>query len=402
MLRWHRLCALLTALLVVHIIWTGTGIQLADMRALVTHAPATDPDMEKMWQHHAGPPNFLVRQAPDFAAAPLPGGIDYASELEKTAALGRKAAPGAPMKLVELRMAGTVPAGHVQMGDKHLIFDLASGTPLPEKFLPPPPLPYEFAAPRQTFKRLHRFAFIPIGSWSTTFDLISGIALAILTVTGFIHYYRVYRARAKMKRNDLFWKGGSWWRQLHRWLSLGSAALLVWLLVTGLLLSINNVGQNIHWLIVGHPGKSPEQKDMSSPLSDGELASMASTSIDAFHRAEPDTALKVLRLRYFAGYAQGVIVAADADTTQLVFNAKTGARMTMSEPGYPDVGYVFEWEGNQVLKRLHRGDSLGMAGRWLITLGALAMCYLAISGLVMYYQDWTRRRRTGRGALIWK
>jgi uncharacterized iron-regulated membrane protein len=110
----------------------------------------------------------------------------------------------------------------------------------------------------------------------------------------------------------------------------------------------------------------------------------------------------VLRLRYFAGYAQGIVVVADRDTTQLVYNTATGTEMGLSEKGYPEMGFPFGWEWNQRLKRIHRGDIIGMSGRWIVTISALALVYLSISGLVLYYQAWKRRTRSGRRSLLWK
>ena len=110
----------------------------------------------------------------------------------------------------------------------------------------------------------------------------------------------------------------------------------------------------------------------------------------------------MLRLRYFAGYAQGVVIAADPDTTQLVFNTKTGAKMSMTEPGYPKMGFLLGWDLHQKMKQLHRGDYFGMPGRWLDTIGALAMVYLTVSGIIMYIQLLLRRRRIGKKELVWK
>jgi hypothetical protein len=67
------------------------------MPALVTHAPETGRDMQMMRQHINGPPNYSVVSAPDYCA------------------LGRVAAAGAALRLVELRMARGIPAGHVRM-----------------------------------------------------------------------------------------------------------------------------------------------------------------------------------------------------------------------------------------------------------------------------------------------
>jgi uncharacterized iron-regulated membrane protein len=170
-----------------------------------------------------------------------------------------------------------------------------------------------------------------------------------------------------------------------------------------MVLSANNVGQLINLqLTTGSTWKSGETADVSAPIQDAEIAPLTTVGIAAFKKGHPGIAMKALRLRYFSGYAQAVIISADKDTNQLVYNAKTGAPMTLSEPGYPDTYYPLGWEGNQILKRLHRGDSAGMPGRWLVTLAALAMCYLSISGVVMYLKEWWRRRKSGRGAFIWK
>jgi len=80
----------------------------------------------------------------------------------------------------------------------------------------------------------------------------------------------------------------------------------------------------------------------------------------------------------------------------------TDAEMGLAGKGYPDMGFPFGWEWNQRLKRMHRGDIIGMSGRWLAAISAFAGVYLAISGPVLYFQAWRRRYRSGRRALLWK
>jgi uncharacterized iron-regulated membrane protein len=218
MLRWHRLCAFLIFPLLAWVIVTGTGIQTADMIALVSHAPETDPDMLMMRQHINGTDNYSVVSAPDYTAPPLPADLNYVDAIEKTAALGRAAVPDAPLKLVELRSAEGRVAGHVQVDSRQLIFDLATGQPLPAADLPPAPPPREFKATRASFKFFHRFNFL--GPFGPALNGIAGIAVSILIITGLIQYVRLYRARMRTKSGSLFWRGGSLWRDLHRWISL--------------------------------------------------------------------------------------------------------------------------------------------------------------------------------------
>jgi uncharacterized iron-regulated membrane protein len=401
MMRWHRVVVFLTGLLLVYITITGVGIQVADMRVLLTHAPETDPDMLLMRQHHNGPPNYFVVTAPDYTAAALPARLDYVAAIRRTAQLGRAAAPGADLRLVELRSYVGKVAGHAQLNDRHLAFDVDTGAALPDAALPTPPLPQEFTSPRQVFKALHRFNFL--GPTATVPDVIAGPAILVLIVTGFIYYMRIYLRRRQINKTSPFWRGGGLWRDLHRWLSIVSVIVIVTLSVTGTLLAINSVGVSVHeWIHPRNGGRNPFEGDYSTPLRDAELASMTRATLVAFGRENPDTGIKVLRLRYFSGFAQGIVVAADRDTTQYVYNMATGAAMGLSEKGYPEMGFPFGWDWNQRLKRIHRGDVAGMSGRWIVAVSGLALAYLSISGLVLYYQAWMRRYRTGRRALLWK
>ena len=399
MLYWHRLLAVIGALVITYIAITGAGIELADMRALVTHAPETDPDMLMMRQHIDGPPNYGVVSAPDYTSAALPAGLDIASGLARAAALGRAAAPGADVRLVELRLSDGLPAAHVQMGQAQMMFDLKSGRRLPDARLPPP-APNNLPATRAGFKFFHKFTFW--GRWATGINALAGIALCGLIGTGIAQYVRLYRARLKLDRAAPFWKAGPWWRNVHRWTAVVCGVLVLWIAVTGLALSIDNFGAFIS--IATTPkshGVDPFAGDLSKPLKDEELAGMTRTTLAAFNRVEPGQGLKVIRLRYFVGYPQGVVVAADAATSQFVFNAVSGQRMSMHEAGYPNLNFPSGWEWHQRLKRLHRGDFFGMPGRWLDTVGALALVYLCLSGIVMYVQLWLARRRNGRKALVW-
>ncbi len=398
MLRWHRICATISAVFLLWIGIMGTGAQLADMRALLTHAPETDPDMLMMRQHIYGPPNYAVVSAPDYAAPALPDNTDYAAGIARAAELGRAAGPDQPLRLVELRGADGKVVAHVQMGERHMMFDLASGARLPDALLPPQQPGPGFASTRSTFKALHRFQFMP---WGVAINALASIALAILIFTGLAHYLKLYRLRAKGGRTAPWWKGGDLWRQLHRWIAVSASILVIWLTVGGLALSLDNVGSKIHQLLMTAKGSRAFDGDLSSPISDTELSPMTRTTLTTFHQREPGVGIKVLRLRYFVGYPQGVVVGADAQTTQHVYNARSGAVMQMWEPGYPDLNFPSGWELHQALKRFHRGDMFGLTGRWLVLLGGFSLIYLSLSGAIMYVQLLRRRRKSGRSELIW-
>ena len=401
MMYWHRLCAVALGLLLLYVAVTGAGIELADMRALVTHAPETDPDMLMMRQHIDGTPNYSVVSAPDYTAQALPPNLDIEAAVRRAATLGRTAVPSGDLRLVELRMVRGRIAAHVRMNERHLIFDLASGQSLPGTDLPPDPPGNHTVAVRSSFKYFHRFNYL--GQWATGLDGLAGIGFAVLIGTGLYQYARLYAARRRLDRHAPFWRAGGLWRDLHRWTAVAAGLVIIWIVATGLALSVDNFGAFVRGSLSPPPtGPSAFDGDLSSPLSDSDLAVMTRTTLDAFTRTAPGTGVKVLRLRVFAGFPQGVVVAADRQTSQRVFNARTGAAMSMSEPGYPSVGFPFGWDWHQRLKRMHRGDYFGMPGRWLDTFGALSLVYLTISGIVMYLQLLARRRKLGRPGWAWK
>jgi len=433
----HRTFGIVVVLVLFYIPLTGTLIQLADLRALVSHAPAADPDMQDMRVHGNGPPNYAVLSLPDYTAPALPTGLDYTESFARIAALAHAAAPGAPLRLIELRMAEGKPAGHVQVGAEHLIFDLSSGAPLPAADLPPVNPGKLVPSARETFKAFHRFMFM--SRWGVAVNVVAGLVFGLMVFTGLVHYFRLLASRRKVGRGAPLWRAGGWWRDLHRWLSVVAGIFVIVLVVSGFALAINCLGQDLntravprapsgaipsaqtspppdselaaithtsfrelfYWVHGPISDAIPSDK-ASSPLRDSELAAMTHTTLSAFHDAMPGTAIKVLRLRYFAGYPQGIVVTAGHDTAQFVFNAATGRPMSETEPGYPSTGFPIGWQAYQWLKAIHSGEMFGMSGRSFQTLGGLAMVYLSVSGIVMYYRMWVRRRRSGRQALFWR
>jgi uncharacterized iron-regulated membrane protein len=108
-----------------------------------------------------------------------------------------------------------------------------------------------------------------------------------------------------------------------------------------------------------------------------------------------------VRLRYYGGMSQGVVVSGGPAARQLVFNTATARGVSLTEPGYPPTGFPFGWQAHQIAKSVHRGDFFGLTGRIIDLLAGLSMIYLSVSGIVMYWNMWTRRRAQGRKAFIW-
>jgi uncharacterized iron-regulated membrane protein len=104
---------------------------------------------------------------------------------------------------------------------------------------------------------------------------------------------------------------------------------------------------------------------------------------------------------HYTNYPQGIIIAGGKENRQIVFSAVTGRPMSETEPGYPPSGFPFGWQAHQLGKQIHRGDYFGLTGRFLDLLAGLALLYLCVNGIALYYELWTERRREGHKTLFW-
>lgn len=394
---WHRILGSVIALCLLYFGITGTIVQGVDLRALLMHAPASDPDIKAVRESIDGTANFSVIDVPDYDAQTLPGNLDRGAALTTVLQAVHATAPQAPLKFVELRMIGSHPVGQVMAGDKLLRFDALSGQPL---VIPPaPPHRGPEASNHRSAKQWHRLWALT--DWALWFNALIGTALGVMIITGLLVYIQLYHARTRAGRKALFWSAGGLWRTLHRGVAVSAAAFLSIVAVSGTLLSIDSFAMQVYrvlpgaHLINGFPAGMTQ--DISSPLTDIQLTSMLATTL----AANGPTPIRIIRLRSFAGMPQGVVITGGA-AKQRVFNAETGQRVSMTERGYPYTGFPFGWREHELMKQIHRGDIIGLPGRFMDLFAGLSLIFLSGSGLWMYLDLWRRRRTKGRKALFWQ
>ena len=56
----HRFLAVFAMFFGLYVGTTGTLIQLIDLKTLLSHAPASDPNLQSIREGYDGPPNFQV------------------------------------------------------------------------------------------------------------------------------------------------------------------------------------------------------------------------------------------------------------------------------------------------------------------------------------------------------
>jgi uncharacterized iron-regulated membrane protein len=144
------------------------------------------------------------------------------------------------------------------------------------------------------------------------------------------------------------------------------------------------------------------------PLRDDEVRSMAATTMQSMQRLYPDAQIKAIRLRTYGQMKQGVVIIGgsktligDNKTNQLVFNAETGEPASLTEPSYPRGNFPMGVQMHENMKHFHSGEMFGITGQMMNLFAGLSLLFLSISGLVMYFDMWSKRKKIGRKSFLW-
>jgi hypothetical protein len=203
----HRWTMTIAALFLVYVATTGILIQLIDLKTLYAHAPAADLNMRAIRDGIYGPPGFEVISVADYGASTLPPNFDAAKMLATVQAAARARIPAEPFNWVELRMDGATPVGVVAFAGsapRQLSFNALTGAALGSADNAP-----AFGTPagaqpaHDLVKSWHRGnAFGNVGLW---INLLVGIALLLMIISGLKIYFDLLGARQKSGRNQWFW-----------------------------------------------------------------------------------------------------------------------------------------------------------------------------------------------------
>ncbi|MGC3980429.1 MAG: PepSY-associated TM helix domain-containing protein [Steroidobacteraceae bacterium] len=220
--------------------------------------------------------------------------------------------------------------------------------------------------------------------------LITGIALVLLSASGCYMYLTLYAARRRVKRTEFFWRDTSFWRRLHRWISIVMAVFILNQAITGALLEWFNLTDESRAVMVGGAPAS---------FTDAQLLSTVDDVWRRVQQSVPDA--KVI----------GMVLTHNGDNVfaPVLFGGEhpgaIGFRLTENDYIFGVAGQVGPGgaaaDSHSWMKRVHRGDFIGVFGGRFIALSAgLAMAWLLISGLVMYLQSRIRSKQVLSGGAL--
>lgn len=178
-------------------------------------------------------------------------------------------------------------------------------------------------------------------------------------------------------------------RAFHRWFGIVGAVFMIFIALTGLALQIDLV-------VTGNPvpGSEHAAAPRPGPLpADAEIGRLAAASIAAARRARPAMVVEHLDLAFTPGGVRAVAGAASPFGDHLTLDARTGAVL-------PEWRLTPGW--HNWLQNLHAGYSFGPVGRVLSAIMAVSLLALGVTGLIVYFDLYRRRRRGGRVNPLWK
>lgn len=222
----------------------------------------------------------------------------------------------------------------------------------------------------------------------------TGATLCVMVLTGFILYMQLWLARRRSGRREFFWSEsrGGVLRKTHRWISVMAAVFLLNQSITGMLLAAENIGEQFH-----HGARHAARP---YDFSDVELLSWLHETWRQARQASQAPIIAISLQKndgepfapvFFGGEHAGA-VGFKVQQRRYIF----GASGTVGPGAAPT-------DGHSLMKRIHRGDVIGVfAGRYITLVAGLCFVYLVFSGIWMYLSLLRARGKTGRRSWFWK
>lgn len=200
-------------------------------------------------------------------------------------------------------------------------------------------------------------------------------------------------------------------RKWHRWISTAAMVLLAWVALTGVLLAIDSMYPPAG--LGGAPaaaptGQTPADGNAITATQTMDMAAVElwmTSAAQAVLTAEAPQSIEI-QLHMQDNQPRAQVAVKGSDTRTITVNVQTGtvlssiATAAESLPWYQDTASRLRL--HDLLQDLHRGTIIGLPGQILDILTGLSFAFLTISGAVMYFQLYLRRRKSGNRQWFWK
>lgn len=180
-------------------------------------------------------------------------------------------------------------------------------------------------------------------------------------------------------------------RKLHRWFSLPLCLFIVLVLLSGVALQVEETLGTFE----GGEERSQAAPQSASPaerLTDAQIQTMVGEALSKSREQQSGFRPSRIELDITPGRESTRLAVQPRGVPFVTVDRASGETNANMNPAVP----MHVW-----FIRLHTGSLAGPLGIWIMLVTSLALMFLAISGLVLYYQMWANRKNRGRRKLFW-
>jgi uncharacterized iron-regulated membrane protein len=174
-------------------------------------------------------------------------------------------------------------------------------------------------------------------------------------------------------------------RQYHRWFSFPLILFLFLVTVTGVVLQGEEVAGTLE--------PRPAAPKVSALPSDADLIAQVQKALASARSAKPDFAAQQLTLDFSKGQAKARFGVQPRGGPSIDVDLKTGETKVQTAPK-PSL--------HVTMIQLHTGRMFGPFGLAVMMLVSLVFLVLTVTGFIVYYDMWKRRRAARKTGFFWK
>ena len=187
-------------------------------------------------------------------------------------------------------------------------------------------------------------------------------------------------------------------RKLHRWLAAGAMIFIAYVVLTGTVVALQELVNPASFGAGAGQGGAPEPLTAtSSPLPPIDQAErMAARAVSVALAASPDASLGkvVIVMRVRDGRTEARVTFGSGPTASAVLvDADRGVVLRAND----DHGTKL----NNLLQEVHSGALYGKGGRVLVLMTGAALLSLCVTGALVYFDLYGRRRRLDKPNPFW-